>query len=374
MPVPDPLDEYPIHQAAVSMRQPATSDRNFYDRCIMHCFSPDGSVLLMTGVGIYPNLGVMDAYATIRRGPTQISVRASDPLGPDRLAQVVGPIRIEVVEPLRRLRAICDAPERGLAFDLSYEATTEALEEPLHVMRSGGRVILEGRRFVQLGTWQGSISMEGEDMTVTAGHWLGDRDRSWGIRPVGEAEPTGRPLRHPDAGIWWVWAPLHLPTSGLMVVAQEEMDGHRSLNQAVRFGTLASGGGEQQLGWPRFQIRYRPGTRHPDRVSVQMTGADGTPVEAQIVPVNGISLNIGCGYGADPEWTHGQWKGEGWVDSSRYDLSDPDVVARSAFSLIDHVATVRIGDEEGMGIFEHGCLGRHDPSGFAGWESMEAGL
>ncbi|MHB1855640.1 MAG: hypothetical protein ACYCS2_11365, partial [Acidimicrobiales bacterium] len=67
-------------------------------------------------------------------------------------------------------------------------------------------------------------------------------------------------------------------------------------------------------------------------------------------------------------------KGEGWVDSSRYDLSDPDVVARSAFSLIDHVATVRIGDEEGMGIFEHGCLGRHDPSGFAGWESMEAGL
>ncbi|MHB1444806.1 MAG: hypothetical protein ACYCTI_08905 [Acidimicrobiales bacterium] len=374
MPAPDPLDEYPIHQAPLSMRQPASSDRNFYDRCIMHCFSPDGSVLLMTGVGVYPNLGVMDAYATVRRGMTQVSVRASDPIGPDRMVQEVGPIRIEVLEPLRRLRAVCDAPERGLAFDLTYQATYEALEEPLHIMRAGSRVILEGCRFVQLGTWEGVITMQGEDIPVTPGQWRGDRDRSWGIRPVGEAEPAGRPVRHPDAGIWWVWAPLHLPAGGLMVVAQEDMAGQRSLNQAVRLAPLTAGGAEEQLGWPRFEMTYRPGTRYPQRATIQMATADGTAVAAEVEPVNGISLNIGCGYGADPEWAHGQWKGEGWVDSSVYDLADPEVAARSSFSLIDHVAKVRVGDQEGMGIFEHGCLGRHDPSGFMGWESMGPAL
>ena len=374
MPVPDPLDEYPIHQAPVSMRQPATSDRNFYDRCIMHCFSPDGSVLLMTGVGVYPNLGVMDAYATVRRGMTQVSVRASDPIGSHRMVQEVGPIRIEVLEPLRRLRTVCDAPDRGLAFDLTYEATYEALEEPLHIMRAGARVILEGCRFVQLGTWEGVITLQGEDIPVTPGQWRGDRDRSWGIRPVGESEPPGRPLRHPDAGIWWVWAPLHLPTGGLMVVAQEDTAGQRSLNQAVRLAPLSAGGAEEQLGWPRFEMTYRPGTRYPERATIHMATPDGTAVAAEIEPVNGVSLNIGCGYGADPEWAHGQWKGEGWVDSSVYDLSDPEVAARSSFSLIDHVAKVRVGDQEGMGIFEHGCLGRHDPSGFEGWESMEPAL
>ena len=56
------------------------------------------------------------------------------------------------------------------------------------------------------------------------------------------------------------------------------------------------------------------------------------------------------------------------------ELPVPEVAARSSFSLIDNVAKVRVGDQEGMGIFEHGCLGRHDPSGFEGWESMEPAL
>ena len=40
--------------------------------------------------------------------------------------------------------------------------------------------------------------------------------------------------------------------------------------------------------------------------------------------------------------------------------------------MIDHVgrAVCRDGDgveREGWGLFEHGALGRHDPSGFADW-------
>ena len=90
---PVPLDEFPIHQAPVSMRYFGTTDRNVYDRCIMQCFEHSGETELITGLGVYPHLGVMDAYASLRRGSRQWSVRTSDALGTNRMEQCVGPIR-----------------------------------------------------------------------------------------------------------------------------------------------------------------------------------------------------------------------------------------------------------------------------------------
>ena len=44
----------------------------------------------------------------------------------------------------------------------------------------------------------------------------------------------------------------------------------------------------------------------------------------------------------------------------------------TGFGVIDHVgrAVCRVGDAdpvEGWGLYEHGALGRHDPSGFKDW-------
>ena len=41
------------------------------------------------------------------------------------------------------------------------------------------------------------------------------------------------------------------------------------------------------------------------------------------------------------------------------------------FGVIDHVARAHAVDgAEGWGLFEHGALGRHDPSGFADWFTL----
>ena len=53
-------------------------------------------------------------------------------------------------------------------------------------------------------------------------------------------------------------------------------------------------------------------------------------------------------------------------------LPDPAIVARSGFGVIDHVGRAICHEgtsapQEGWGLFEHGALGRHDPSGFADW-------
>ncbi len=63
-----PLDDYPVHQAAQVMRHVTTSDRNFYDRYYFNCHAGTDELMLIVGLGQYPNLGVTDAFALARRG------------------------------------------------------------------------------------------------------------------------------------------------------------------------------------------------------------------------------------------------------------------------------------------------------------------
>ena len=102
--------------------------------------------------------------------------------------------------------------------------------------------------------------------------WVGTRDRSWGIRPVGEPEPPGRAASEPDDGFgfWWTYVPLRFDDFAVVVIAQEDGDGTRTLNEAVRVFPAASGRPPEQLGWPEVEVRYRPGTRHPESAVLHM--------------------------------------------------------------------------------------------------------
>lgn len=345
------------------MRFFGTSDRNVYDRSIMHAFARDGSVELITGFGAYPHLGVVDAYAVVRRGDAQHAVRASDALGGDRMAQEVGPLRFEVVEPLRAIRAVCDGDDLGLSFDLTWRGAFPACDEPRHVFRQDGRLILDASRFVQLGSWEGTVRHGGDELAVDDAAWSGTRDRSWGIRPIGEAEPPGRPGSD-DFGFWWCWVPLRFDDFAVVVIVQEEGDGHRVLNDAVRIWPESSGRRPEQLGWPELDIRYRSGTRYPEGATIHLTDRDRRPIEIDIETLGGLALNVGAGYPGDPDWGHGRWMGESWVDARTYSLTDPEVEARLPWGTIDHVARATCDGAVGTGIFEHATMGRHTPSGF----------
>ena len=91
---------------------------------------------------------------------SRLAVRgdAADPRGADRLAQQVGGYRIEVVEPLRRLRVVLEETE-GIALDLAWEGSFDAVQELPHMMRSGVTTTLDAQRFAQVGTWEGVISI-----------------------------------------------------------------------------------------------------------------------------------------------------------------------------------------------------------------------
>jgi hypothetical protein len=365
--VPIALDEYPIHQVPLPMNRVATSDRNFYDRCYLNAHDRTGEVFLVTGLGVYPNLGVIDAYAAARVGTRQYSVRFSGALAERSLDQKVGGYQIDVTEPLRKLRVQCASPDGSLDLDLHWTGSFPAVQEDTHLLLAANRPILDASRFSQVGTWQGRLKVGGTEFEVTGDRWTGARDRSWGIRPVGESEPPGRPSDDPTFGFWWVYMPLRFESSMVIVIVQENPDGFRTLNTAKR---VWPDGRTEQLGWPEVEISYRPGTREPQAARIGLKGGGSLEIEV----LTSVPLHVGAGYSGDPDWAHGRWMGREWSSTSVHDLTDPGVAGRIPFGVTDHLARATLhsedGSEEGWGMFEHSSMGRHDPSGFADWSSV----
>lgn len=366
-----PLDEYPLHQVPLPVTWAGTSDRNFYDRCYLNAHDRTGELFLISGMGYYPNLGTKDAFVLLRRGDTQTALHLGDAIDDDRLDQHVGDYRLEVLEPLRRLRLVLEETE-GVALDLVWEGSFEVLQEQPHVMRSGSRVTLDAQRFAQVGTWEGTISVDGEDIAVTPDRWVGTRDRSWGIRPVGEAEPAGKPADPPFDGMWWLYVPMRFDNFAIVLIMQEDPDGFRTLNDCTR---VWKDGRREQLGWPQVRIRYASGTRVPTGASITCTTPTGKQVQLDVESLLGVPIHVGGGYGGDPDWTHGTWKGPGFTERVTYDMTSPDVTGRVMFGVIDHVGRAVCREDgndalEGWGLFEHGAIGRHDPSGFTDWFTL----
>jgi hypothetical protein len=295
-------------------------------------------------------------------------VHLSDAIDGDRLNQNVVNYRVEVDEPLHRLRIVLEETE-GVATDLTWTGLFPVVQEQRHVLRAGNRVTLDAQRFAQLGSWSGHLAIDGQEITVDPQTWIGSRDRSWGIRPIGESEPAGRPADPPFEGMWWLYVPMAFDDFSIVLIIQEEPTGFRSLNDCTR---IWKDGRIEQLGWPRIKIHYRSGTRIPTGATIDATAGDGSPVRFEVESKLPVPIHVGGGYGGDSDWVHGLWKGEKFTERLTYDMTDPAIVGRAGFGVIDHVGRglCTEGDAppvEGWGLFEHGALGRHDPSRFADW-------
>ncbi|SEF93620.1 hypothetical protein SAMN04489712_102563 [Thermomonospora echinospora] len=352
-----PLDDYPIHQVPEVMRHTGTSDRNFYDRYYFNCFPTSGEAMLIVGLGQYPNLGVTDAFALLRRGPLHRVVRASRELGADRMDTRIGPLRVEVVEGLRRLRVVLEDNEHGLAFDLTWDAAVPAQLEPPHFVRWQERVVFDSRRLAQTGQWTGSITVDGEVLEVTPDLWWGCRDRSWGIRPVGEPEPPGIQVKNAGT-FYWLYAPMQFQTHSILCILQEDEKGRRVLEEAVRVWPDPEREPEY-LGRPEYRPVYREGTREVETATISFAPPGGEPFDVQATPVLPVHLMVGTGYGLEPDWKHGMYQGPDLkVQGVSYDTRKEEDAARM-WGMVDAVGRFEYDGNVGHGLFEYWALGPH---------------
>ncbi len=336
-----------------------TTDRNFYDRYYFNLHGCDDALFLAAGLGQYPNLGVCDGFVAVARGDTQTVVRASRPLGADRLDTSVGPIRVEVMEGLHRLRLVCEETD-GFGLDVSWQAAIPAHEEPRMLLAAPhGRVLIDTMRFLQTGRWTGTLLLDGEEVLVTPDRFWGNRDRSWGVRPVGEPEPAGAATALP--GLFWNYAVAQFADFTVVYMAQEDEHGRRSMEEGV---TLHPDGRVEQLGRPEPALDFTPGTRLLRGAVVTFGG--GLTLRAEVL--RPLHIARGTGYGFDPDWRHGMWQGADLVVQRRdFDTAEPGIVPLPG-AIVDNVCRFTTSDGEvGYGLFEVMVMGPHRGH-FTAWD------
>lgn len=365
-----PLDDFPFHQTSESLAHVATSDRNFYDRYYFNVHHCADDLFLALGMGQYPNLGVTDAFAAVVYQGVHRVVRASRELGADRGDTSVGPFGIEVLEPLNRLRVVLEPGEYELSFDLTWTGAIPATREPRQFLRRNGRVWMDSVRLAQTGFWEGTLRIGEDELAVTPATWWGSRDRSWGIRPVGEAEPAGiqgnggvPPTFH------WIYAPMQFGDFSILVIAQEDEEGRRVLEEAVK--VFGDGRPAEALGRPELELRYTSGTRDVPSAEVRFTGRAERIMVTQLIPLH---MAVGSGYGLDADWRHGMYQGPDLVVQQVVMPAAQAAAASGMFGVTERLSRFDYdgpeGRRTGFGLFETLFIGAHKPSGFADWMAV----
>ncbi|MEM7409409.1 MAG: hypothetical protein AAF430_04135 [Myxococcota bacterium] len=366
MPI-SPMDEFLAHQTTDTFDYVFTSDKNFYDRYYFNCHPSSDELFLVTGMGQYPNLGVTDAFVTISHGEQQYTVRASRELGHDRLDTQVGPLSVEVLEGLKKLRLRCDENEWGIAFDLTFEGTIPALEEPKSFTRTRARITQDVSRYAQVGSWSGRLEVAGQTYEVEPTRWKGARDRSWGVRPVGEPEAPGirlKDMANATVGFLHNWLPMQFDDYMVKVCVDEDYDGNRVQEESMKVWNFGHDKPHEHLGRPEVEIDYLSGTREMAASRVVIRRDDTVTLESRNTPLRTVYLAAGSGYRPDADWGHGTWRGENVVQGLVHDMSTQEKRSSWAF-LNETLCRYELSTGEvGYGMHENMCIGIHRPSGF----------
>jgi hypothetical protein len=361
------FDDYPLHQTPEPVAHPSTGDRNFYDRYFFNGYDRRGEIFFAAALGLYPNRSVIDASVSVVRGGVQTSLHASARAPRERARTRVGPIAVEVEEPMRRLRLRVEPNESGVEVDAVFHARTPAVEEPRFTLRDGGRALMDSTRFTQWGGWSGRLAVDGEALSLAPAEVLGTRDRSWGVRGVGE--PEGGAPRTLEPQFFWLWAPVHFDDLCTHFDVNEDGDGRRwhangNCVPALRVpgeGALAEEGAIETMAGVDHRIDWAPGTRRARRAEVSLAPHAGEPLRVELEPLLTFQM-LGIGY-LHPEWGHGLWKGESATGAERWKLADLNPLDPRHIH-VQQLCRARCAGREGVGVLEQLVLGRHGPSGF----------
>ena len=154
-------------------------------------------------------------------------------------------------------------------------------------------------RYAQVGVWEGSLEVAGQHVHVTPDTWKGARDRSWGVRPVGEAEPPGiraKDFMQGTHGFCHHWLPMQFDDFVIKVQFDELFDGTRTQEESVKVHNLGTERARGALGRPDIDINYIPGTREIEHAVLTLTKPDGETRTVTSTPLRTLYLKAGTGY------------------------------------------------------------------------------
>ena len=333
-------DEFFSHQIVETHASVLHADLSWTEKvCGMVC-ARDGSLSVNFGFGKYVNRNVVDGYGGASRGVAQWTVRASRALAadPDRID--VGPLRYEVIEPLRRVRVVLEANAvQPLAYDLVLEGCLPCTVEEREDRRTltGYRRSADQIRYHQIGVARGWVELEGRRIEVTPETWVMTRDHSWGLRPTVGAPVTDLqpdPMDSHPPRVFAVWSPvLFTRDDGSrygfhQYVLRYAGEGWR--HEKVQGGFEFADGRREPVERIEPRLRFDPLNKRLVGGSFLLTLAGGGTRELglRVLGYTGFHLGAGLYHGFDGHY-HGQWRGALHVEGEHFaDCSTAESVAR----------------------------------------------
>lgn len=360
------FDEYPIHQTSEPLLFNSASDRNVYERCWFNGFARDGSYFFGLTMGYYPNRGIIDgAFSVYRPGSLQRSVHISA-RAPAHGETVAGPLRIDFVEPMRRVRVTLDDNDGGMACDLTFSTRSAAVLEQRQVLRSGPRRTMDATRYDQFGRWSGTIATPAGAIPVDEALCLGVKDRSWGVRRFGEPEPAGPILGHRPL---FLWAPVFWDDHVSHAIIFDDAAGKGLVREGLEAPIYADtdavpgieDGRVRRMRTVAHRVEYLPDTRFARRAEIDLVGEDGVRT-ITLEPMLRFQQK-GIGYG-HPRFAHGLWRGDLSVEHEAFDPLTLDPLALDNIHIQQVVRASDNSGRHGVGILEQFILGGYAPYDF----------
>jgi len=231
---------------------------------IMHQREKPGDVLILT-LAHFPSRQEIDSLQLGRVGTSPIMARHLRKVDGDQDDFRVGPITIDVIEPLKKIRLVAVASDATpVSFDISFTARTQPYQLRRGTMKAKYEIVWDQSHMFQSGTYNGSYTHNGK--TYEVDNWWGQRDHSWGVRSHARC-----PL--------WMWMPIQLEEGMLSVWHWEYPNGARVYTD----GCFAPADGSEPIPVIDFQhdLQWLDAAGRPvsyEKFGDDVTGLGGTVV------------------------------------------------------------------------------------------------
>ena len=372
------LDDYPVHQTPEPLYRTASSDRFTYDRYWYNAHAVDSAFYFGVGLCRYPNLGILDGSLSVVVDGRQYAFHASCRAPDEPTDLTIGPMSLQILEPMGRHRLVIESNETGIECDLVFTPKTGAMQEARQTLGNHRHVIMDATRLDQFGSWEGTIRCEGNTIDVRGETTFGLKDRSWGIRPVGEPYTGGAPLDMYKANHFF-WLPIHWPNECTLAGFFEDGEGYQwhtdqgmlpSYESVEAIPGTVDPATTMWQGVVNYQLALQPGTRQANSGHFTMQNRDGQTLDIDIEMTGLLHRMKGLGY-QHPEWGHGKWHGELKIGGESWAVDDVDPLALENIHLQQVVIAKRtLPDgtvETGHGVLEQMHIGPHAVLGFKDW-------
>lgn len=351
------IDEYPFHQTALPFAATATSDAQWNDGHYICFADAAGTVCVAASLRLYPNNDVLDGFVCVRHAGKQHNLRVSRRLRPDLEHLGAGPLRMEVIEPMRTVRLVLEPNATALQLDITCTSTVRPYLDPAEVTRADGRLISERSTYELTGGCAGWLQVGDTRVAFDPARDAFFRNHSWGVHPSrGGPRQFAAPSRRERAPGVRHWALFAMPDHGGFFFLDP------SGRRAAGTGAILYPDRSAPVTAVDTDVSFYPGERRLRGGSFRLTEDGGRVREYEMTDLGWVYCQGGGYFGGFTDGLgQGVYRGDLHAEGEVWDVSDPTLVRDAAgrefeFEHAWAESFVRLSSEGRAGLAHYECV------------------